>query len=123
MKDKERQYRTSTGSTFTLGSLEDALDSHQRAGLIRGWRPDPRTTANSGTRAIPLYTVVQADREELHLANPWEAFAFLSGLASARHAMELAKRDAERAARKAAQIRKASQSCAVAGELPRPGWC
>lgn len=81
------RYTAHDGDTFTHTSIQEALDAHERAGLIRSWHRDKRTHGNAGTREIPLYVVTAADGHEVHLANVWEASAFLWGLASARHAI------------------------------------
>jgi hypothetical protein len=84
----EKTYHPAPGRTFTLASVERALDSHQAAGLLRSWCRHPSTHGSSGTRAIPLYVVCTTDGDEIGLANAWEAHAFVYGLASARAAFE-----------------------------------
>jgi hypothetical protein len=79
------------GCTFTRQSLHDALDSHQRAGLIRGWRLRPLDRdvkvpeLPEGARPNWQGLVILSDGQPEPVVTVWELHALLSGLASARH--------------------------------------
>lgn len=79
------QYRARDGGTFSHRSMEAAFAGHRQAGLIREWRRVRED--ESGTREVPLYVVTLAGGREVDLAGPWEAQAFLAGIAACRQAV------------------------------------
>jgi hypothetical protein len=75
------------GSTFTVESLQRALDSHKAAGLIRDWVPRPLEPVKGRPASrYWLWKVTLADGREHQVCTIWELLSLVTGLASARHA-------------------------------------
>jgi len=81
------RHATADGGTFTRTGLHDALDEHQRAGLIKGWQLRPLDLPKVRGKPNWQWKVVSSDGHPHEMYTPRELYSLLVGLASARHAL------------------------------------